>query len=335
MAPPARFSWRLQFLIGPVQVTKMRARLALLIAATPFCLFAQTEKPLSDPTGPNTLQALGIEGPVHLIRETLIAHVQESEPEGSTIRIKTTTFSPDGRLIGVNDCDTQGSCYHTELRWNSNWVIEERQKTELMDKLTEYVRDAEGRPVREIQSQDFINGYVSHQETRYEYEQRSTVRTELVDDVLFEKRVRRQNSGSGVQQTSVYMRSRQPSGQMKWVLQSSHYAQSETASDGSVRIFSDLAEDKSSSVYDAHGRQIEETVDTPNSYNRTVYVYNNQGWMVEKSEWFRDGSQINCRKYTYQTDSHGNWIRKTEHFSSSAMETSTEGDVVVRNIEYF
>jgi len=285
--------------------------------------------------GPNTLQVLGIDGPVHLIRETLIVHVQESEPDGSTIRIKTSTFSPDGRLIGVDDCDTRGSCDHTDLRWDSNWVIEERRKTGLMDEVIEYVRDAEGRPVKEIHSQDFFNGYVSHEETRYEYEPLSTSRTELVEDVPFERGVRTQNAESKVQQTSVYIRTRQPNGRMKWVLQSSHYSQSANAGDGSVRISSDLGEGKSSSVFDAHGRQIEETVDTQNYYNRTVYVYNNKGWMVEKSEWFRDGSQINSRKYTYQADSHGNWIRKTERFSSSAMETSTEGDVVVRNIEYY
>lgn len=311
----------------------MRAHLALLIAAAPLCLLAQTEKSISDPDGPNTLQSLALAGPVHFVKETFIGHVQESEPEGSTIRIKTFTFSPEGRLLDVDDCDTQNSCNHTKLRWTSDWVIEERQITGLMDKITQFVRDSEGRPQQEIQLEDFFNGYVSRQEARYEYQPLSTVRTELIDGVPFEKRISRRDAENFIQQTFVYVRTKQLDGRMKWALQRSHVSQSETSSDGSLRISSDGG--KSISVFDAHGRQIEDIVDTPNSYGRTVYVYNDRGWLTERSEWNREGSQINCRKYTYQTDSRGNWIRKTERFSSSAMESSIEGDLVVRDIEYF
>jgi hypothetical protein len=59
------------------------------------------------------------------------------------------------------------------------------------------------------------------------------------------------------------------------------------------------------------------------------------GREIEKAEWNRDGSIINRRTYIYSTDSLGNWTRRTEMFSSSAMNEPVEGEVTVRSINYY
>jgi hypothetical protein len=311
------------------------AHLALFVAIVPFGVFAQAPKPISDPKGPNTLQALGLVGPVHIVTETQIAHVDESEPNGSAIRIKTSTFSPDGRLTEIRDCDTQNSCNYTWLRWDSNWPIEVREKTGLMDKITQFVRDGEGRLSVKNEAEDYFNGYVSRRETRYVYDHNTVESVASFDDIPCERWITIHEPDGGIETTSHYYRKKQENGQFDWALEERHQSRSEISKEGIVRIVSGNAHDRSIRAYDASGMQIEETVDSPNYYNRTSFVYNDRRWLVERSEWDRAGGQINCRKYTYETDSLGNSTRQTEHFGSSAMEGSVVGEEIIRNIEYF
>ncbi len=82
--------------------------------------------------------------------------------------------------------------------------------------------------------------------------------------------------------------------------------------------------------------RLTETVnDFKDSYHRETHRYDALGREIEKAEWNRDGSIINRRTYIYSTDSLGNWTRRTEMFSSSAMNEPVEGEVTVRSIDYY
>ena len=79
-----------------------------------------------------------------------------------------------------------------------------------------------------------------------------------------------------------------------------------------------------------------ETVsDFKDSYYRETRRYDALGREIEKAEWNRDGSVINRRTYIYSTHLLGNWTRRTEMFSSSAMNEPVEGEVTVRSINYY
>jgi hypothetical protein len=71
------------------------------------------------------------------------------------------------------------------------------------------------------------------------------------------------------------------------------------------------------------------------AYHRETHAYDESGREIEKAGWNRDGSNINRRKYVYINDDHGNWIRRTELFSSSAMSAAVEGAITMRRIDYY
>jgi hypothetical protein len=67
---------------------------------------------------------------------------------------------------------------------------------------------------------------------------------------------------------------------------------------------------------DNKGRNIETIQSSPGAYFKTVYTYEENGFVATERTFGHDGSVTDNSRYEYQNDQYGNWIVQ-RRFSSS------------------
>ena len=103
------------------------------------------------------------------------------------------------------------------------------------------------------------------------------------------------------------------------------------------RRFSETFDDKIvKMVYDSEGNLIEITNKLPSGLMRWVDLYDRNGFVTEEKEY--EGEKLTwVRRYTYETDEHGNWRKRyTTSFSATSPSLGfTPLAIAYREIVYF
>ncbi len=286
--------------------------------------------------GLTSRESLGLVGSVKTVTESDVTDVSRSNPDGEPFNSVTTSFSPDGHVLEVEDCHAP-SCEQTVLFWQGSWVLEERHKSDLVIKTVAYVRDSNGQVIEQLTVQDYLNGggLTTCAKTYRDTELGKEEIQHCDDGVSSSRRVAQPQEESGVDTVFEYRYETASDGDGRWVLDSQSTVVATVLADGSLCKVSSFGKGKSVAVTNTRGQVSEEVHDFSPSYQRMTHLYNPSGREVERAEWEPSGAIINRRTYAYQDDIHGNWTRRTEYFWSPAYNTPVTGQVTVRKIVYY
>ena len=278
---------------------------------------------------PPSLQKLGLKGNIRSVIESDLAdNISPSEPKGTPFHVRTFRFSPDGYAISSEDCVS--TCERSYFTWQGGRLVEERHESEngLPERRAVYVWDADGRLAEE---RTFDEGDLLCRK-QYIYDGSSEQETWYCPDTAVKRRVKVPDGDTNSDNVSVfhYLEDRK-----EFKLVSQHEEKTVKLANGATRTESKFSGGTTSITRDAESRLLETVNDFRDSYHCETHRYDAMGREIEKAEWNRDGSIINRSIYIYSTDSLGNWTRRTEMFSSSAMNEPVEGEVTVRSIDYY
>jgi antitoxin component YwqK of YwqJK toxin-antitoxin module len=277
-----------------------------------------------------SVKKLGLKGNVRSVIENELAdNLSPLEPKGTSFQTRTTYFSPDGSVLLLEDCVSV--CERTEFFWQLGRLVEERHQFEnqLPERTVKYVRDSEGEVEQE---QTFENGNPECTK-RFHKNSLQDEESEYRADSLTSLLVRKHDETTGEDLISWYTYSY---GTGKENLETRYNERKVLLDDGTVKteqLFGGTA--RVSTTRDSMGRILEEVRISDAAYHRETHKFDGSGREIEKAEWAGDGTNINRRTYVYLNDPQGNWIRRTELFSSSAMNEPVEGEVTVRVIDYY
>lgn len=279
---------------------------------------------------PPSAEKLGLTGNVRSVVENELAdNISPLEPKGTSFETRTTYFSPDGSILLFEDCVS--ACERTEFFWQLGRLVEERRHfdNQLPERTAKYVRDSEGNVEEE---QTFENGNLTCTK-RFRKDSLKDEESEYCGDSLTSLLVRKHDEATGEDLVSWYTYGYDTG---KENLETRYNERKVRLDDGTVKteqLFGGTV--RVSTTRDSMGRIVEEVRASNVEYHRETHKFDWSGREIEKAEWARDGTNINRRTYVYVNDAQGNWIRRTELFSSSAMNEPVAGEVTVRVIDYY
>jgi hypothetical protein len=286
---------------------------------------------------PPSLQKLGLRGNVRSVIENKLAD------NISRFTTSTAYFSPDGSVWLFEYCGPSSvssgdahheisTCQRTEFVWQLGRLVEERLQfdNKTPQVTVRYVRDSEGDVEEE---QIFENGNLNCTKRLHKDSLRDEER-DYCGDSLTGLLVRKHDEATGEDLVSQYNYGQDPP---KEIFETHHNERKVRLDDGTVKTEQvwDEGSVRVSTTRDSMGRILEAARASDSVYHRETHKFDGSGREIEKAEWAKDGTNINRRTYVYVNDAQGNWIRRTELFSSSAMNEPVEGEVTVRVIDYY
>jgi hypothetical protein len=283
---------------------------------------------------PITWKSLGLRGQVReVVEQELADNLATPKQLGVVFATKTTTFSPVGEALSFESCVP--SCDETRFSWQRGLVQEERRRfaNGSPEETVRYVRDSAGRIIEEL---TFEGGDLFRRVEIAQSETRKEIST-YYGDTLVEMKVTAQGERAGMNNVELHLFESDDMDGGKGALRlHSAYQESDTQlENGVMRREQSSPNWRTTVTTNADARLLEEVRDVGESFHRETHQYDSVGRESEKAEWNKDGTSINRREYIYVNDERGNWIRRTELFSSSAMKAAVEGEVTVRTISYY
>ena len=244
-------------------------------------------------SGPMTWNSLGLRGQVRpLVEQDLADNLATPKEIGVVFATRTTTFSSDGRALSFDAC-VGSDCKRTRFTWEGPYLLEERHEFSngFPEETVRYVRDSEGRIIEEITSE----GSELYKRLEISGARPREERATYYGDALTELTVSVRSEDMEKSKVATHFL-----GEDGTLRPYSEYRESETRlADGAVRRERRFSDGTQPVTRDADGRLLEKVQDSEESYQRETHQYDAFGREIEKAEWDRDGSNINCRKDVY------------------------------------